>query len=614
MSRTPFIVTPRELNQRLVADIESVVPMLLPSGKLSSGEWRVGSIAGEAGQSLGVRMTGTKAGVWSDFAAGGGGDLLDLWREVKCLTMAETLREVREYLGIREPRFEAPRKSYQRPEPPKAATDEDSPAWRWLVDERKITPETLHRFGIRTRGRTVLLPFERDGELVMLKQLGIDPDENGRKRTRPTCADQEPALFGWQAIEDSTRRVLITEGEIDAMSFHEYGFPALSVPYGGGGGEKQSWIANELPHLDRFDEILVAMDNDPVGEEAAAEIVSRLGRHRCRIVRLPRKDANECLQAGIPVEAINRCIDRAEMLDPEELKPATAYTDELLEAFNPTRPVIGMRTPWRKVGERIVFRPGEVSVWTGWNGHGKSQATSYVMAGGIRQGERVCIASMEMRPVSTLKRMTRQITATGNPTEQYIRASQDWLAGKLWLFDLVGTAKVDRLLEVFAYARARYGVTQFVVDSLAKCGIDEDDYNGQKALTERLVDFAHEHNGHVHLVAHSRKGASEHTPPGKLDIKGTGAITDLADNVFTVWRNKVREEKIADAEKCGVSPDPETLEAPSCVIYCSKQRNGDWEGKVATWFDPGSYQYLAAPNHKARPLIEHFGEPESETR
>lgn len=51
---------------------------LLPGGRRDGHEWRAGSIAGEKGKSLGVHLTGSKAGVWSDFAAGEGGDALDL--------------------------------------------------------------------------------------------------------------------------------------------------------------------------------------------------------------------------------------------------------------------------------------------------------------------------------------------------------------------------------------------------------------------------------------------------------------------------------------------------------------------------------------------------------
>ena len=153
-----------------------------------------------------------------------------------------------------------------------------------------------------------------------------------------------------------------------------------------------------------------------------------------------------------------------------------------------------------------------------------------------------------------------------------MRQIHDWYGGKLWLFDLVGTAKGDRLVEVMTYASKRYGVTVFVVDSLSKCGISEDDYRGQKAFVEQLSDFTKKTESHVHLVAHPRKGEDENQAPGKLDIKGTGAITDMADNVFTVWRNKRKTEKIADMERKGEEIPDELKDKPDCLITCSKQR------------------------------------------
>lgn len=57
---------------------------------------------GEAGQSLSVRISGEKRGVWSDFATGDKGDLLDLWAACRCTSMAEAIREAKQYLGVRD--------------------------------------------------------------------------------------------------------------------------------------------------------------------------------------------------------------------------------------------------------------------------------------------------------------------------------------------------------------------------------------------------------------------------------------------------------------------------------------------------------------------------------
>lgn len=56
----------------------------------------------------------------------------------------------------------------------------------------------------------------------------------------------------------------------------------------------------------------------------------------------------------------------------------------------------------------LHFRPGEVTVWSGYNGHRKSMFTSQAMIDLAAQGERVLIVSLEMLPWRTMSRMTRQ--------------------------------------------------------------------------------------------------------------------------------------------------------------------------------------------------------------
>ena len=142
----------------------------------------------------------------------------------------------------------------------------------------------------------------------------------------------------------------------------------------------------------------------------------------------------------------------------------------------------------------------------------------------------------------------------------------------------------------------RHGVTQFLVDSLAKCGIGEDSYNDQKAFVDKLSDFARERNIHIHLVCHSRKGKEESEMPDKFDIKGSGSITDMADNVFIVWRNKEKERKVQEA-KGDYERDVARKSGPDAAVVCCKQRNGTgWEGRIKLWFDLASLQYLEASN------------------
>src|SRR3546814_15603417 len=93
----------------LLADrAQAVCEHLLPNGRREGHEWRIGSLAGEPGQSLGIRLTGDKAGIWSDFNGGASGDLLDLWAGVKRVPLATALDEARAWPGLERPALQPP--------------------------------------------------------------------------------------------------------------------------------------------------------------------------------------------------------------------------------------------------------------------------------------------------------------------------------------------------------------------------------------------------------------------------------------------------------------------------------------------------------------------------
>ena len=56
----------------------TLVKEIFPAGVKEGSEFRIGSLAGEKGRSMSVRLSGAKAGVWSDFSSGEAGDALDL--------------------------------------------------------------------------------------------------------------------------------------------------------------------------------------------------------------------------------------------------------------------------------------------------------------------------------------------------------------------------------------------------------------------------------------------------------------------------------------------------------------------------------------------------------
>ena len=280
----------------------------------------------------------------------------------------------------------------------------------------------------------------------------------------------------------------------------------------------------------------------------------------------------------------------------EKVRPASDWARELQESFGGIGSQWhGCEMPWPKMHGLFAFRRGEVTLWQGINGHGKSLVTSQAILSLLRQDECVCIASFEMKPVRTLKRMAIQAATTSYPEPEFLAGFSQWTDGKLWLYDQQGTVQPERIIAVARYCSDKLGITHFVIDSLMKCVRGEDDYNGQKDFVDQLCSVARDTGMHIHLVHHSRKQTNEESPPGKFDAKGSGAITDQVDNVLSVWRNK-KKEAAKDQGKQVEDTEPDAL------VICDKQRNGEWEGRIKLWYHKPSMNYMGDRNYPPLPL------------
>lgn len=280
----------------------------------------------------------------------------------------------------------------------------------------------------------------------------------------------------------------------------------------------------------------------------------------------------------------------------QKVRPASEYVEEMLHRMFTPGSDRGVCLPWLKVQDVFKFRPGEVTLWAGINGHGKSLVTGQQSLSLMGQGHKVCVASFEMKPHKTIERMSRQwsgdaparISDRPDIIDGYrdvCRQFGSWTDGKLWLYDQQGTVSPETVVSVTRYCGKELGIQHMFIDSLMKCVRGEDDYNGQKYLVDELCSIAKDHDMHIHLVHHIKKLASEDQTPGKFDAKGSGAITDQVDNMLIQWRNKAKE---MDAQE----DHPKLTQEPDAMLICAKQRNGEWEGRINLWFDKKTQQYL----------------------
>jgi twinkle protein len=163
----------------------------------------------------------------------------------------------------------------------------------------------------------------------------------------------------------------------------------------------------------------------------------------------------------------------------------------------------------------------------------------------------------------------------------------DWLCGKMWIYDLMGNVRTKSILDLMEYSYARHGVSWYVIDSLMKCGVSSEDYEGQRSFLNELSSFAKERNVHINLVAHSRKGKDEYDAPGKLDVKGSSDIVNQADNILTTWRNKEKEEKRRDNNL----KEEDDKNIADAIVWCNKQRESGVEFKRKLGYAPKFFRF-----------------------
>lgn len=198
------------------------------------------------------------------------------------------------------------------------------------------------------------------------------------------------------------------------------------------------------------------------------------------------------------------------------------------------------------------FYAGELSIWTGVAGSGKSTYIGQELIEAVNQGFPVCAYSGELLDWEFKDWIVQQIAGPDYVTpildplsgmtlfevdKEVAERIDRWLNGKFYLCDgkTAGADEEDTIIKLFEYAVRRYGCCVFLADNLLTVQLskkEDDYYRNQGAFVSRLKSFAKKNEVHVHLVAHPRKGEAKDLD----DVGGSGDIIKLADNVFCLKR------------------------------------------------------------------------------
>jgi len=270
-----------------------------------------------------------------------------------------------------------------------------------------------------------------------------------------------------------------------------------------------------------------------------------------------------------------------------KVKSTDGYLEQLKKYYSSERSS-GYPMPFTKLDSNFAIRKGELTIFTGVSGHGKSMMLSQISLY-LTKMTKVLIASLEMKPVLTLSRMITQKLGDPHPTEQYIEDFCNEYVDKLFVYDQQGVTNANDIFAVLQYAKMILDVDIIILDSLMKISdVPEDGYEQQKIFIDRLATYCRDLDIHVFLVCHTRKMSDEYSTPDATNIMGSSHIRNLSDNILLCFRDRSVNERALDGDE-----DAKTM--PNAWLYVQKQRNHTWEGRLPLWFHEKSLTYKERP-------------------
>lgn len=292
--------------------------------------------------------------------------------------------------------------------------------------------------------------------------------------------------------------------------------------------------------------------------------------------------------------------------DTRSIRPAMSYVSSVIDSFNgKDAEETGDCLPWHKTHNLFRYRPGEVTIVAAINGHRKSTTTGQVMLPVLAKGTRVAIASWEMSPTKSLKRLARQAIGNSHPTDQYLERFLTKFAGdRLWYWDQLGSVPPKRVLGFVRYCMETMKCKHVVLDSLMKIDLPESGYDAadkQKEFVNSLCSLAKAFNGHIHLVTHITKASNRFDELNRSSVYGTGRIVDQADNLIILWDNKDRHQEKRKPENMR---NTKIMDMPDFMLSIQKQRNGEFEGDVQLWLHEDSLQLVEYETARPVPYVE----------
>jgi twinkle protein len=417
--------------------------------------------------------------------------------------------------------------------------------------KRRIQAEVCKRYGAYVDGGLQRFYYRsRTGVLLAAKVKSPDKEFHWEGSNSDDCFfGQHLFSNAGKSSEKYTHRVVIFEGEIDAMSgaSAQPTWPMVSIPNGADGAKRA--IQKQLEWLQSFDEVVLFFDNDPPGQAAATAAAEVLPPGKVKLAKLdPKyKDASEALQAD-DAAAIRAAIWNAEAWTPGGI---VTGQDLLTQVTTPEPPCVH-EYPWKGLQTRLHgIRYGELITVTAGSGIGKSSWCRELATGLLNKSERVgYLALEESNRRTALGLMSTSLGKAyhlGEHTAKGLKAAYDQTLAdwNLFLFDGFGSYDPDVIYNRVEYLALGLDVRVVFLDhlSILLSGLAGDERRMLDITMTRLRSLVERTGITMFLVSHLKRvgDGKSHEEGGRVtlgQLRGSAAIAQLSDTVIALERDQ----------------------------------------------------------------------------
>lgn len=376
-------------------------------------------------------------------------------------------------------------------------------------------------------------------------------------------------LYGQWLWPSGGKMLTIVEGEVDALSVSQGCFNnkwgVVSVPTGAQGAVRS--CLNNLEWLLQWDRVNIAFDMDEAGQNAAQKVAELLPPRKACITYLPLKDASEMLVKG-RVEEMTKAIWASTPYTPAGIVSGSELRKRLED-----RPEV-QSYPWPEFMEGMNqksygIRIGELDVFTSGSGMGKTtlikqfqhhfMQTTDLNQALIHLEEPLEDTAEGLIGIHLGKRLNLPDVREFVPEEDYWRGFDETFGAvdkdgnsRLNIYDAFGSLDEKQLYNKVRYFATALGCKVIWIDhlSILVSDLGEDQQDERRAIDSimhNLKMLTQELGVYIGLISHLKKAPQgrsfeEGYVPSSDDLRGSGSIKQLSNNVYAISRNQQEED------------------------------------------------------------------------